>query len=137
MKASVRFLVMAIAGLVIALAAIVEVQAQPFPQCNAGGITINNRSRLPVTVCIKYVGCFDVPAGRSIFVRVPLGQEVPGIAGVANITHVWQTNPVPPPALWIPSIAMNPTGNCFDVFYDETSCTMDVVQTSGPPCINP
>jgi hypothetical protein len=137
MKASRTLFSMVVIAFAIALAATTTAHAQGFPLCNGTDITIKNLSNSDVLVCVKQIDCFYIPAGDGISIPVTPGTEVPGIYGVAEITHEWQANPGAPPALWIPSIAMNPSGDCFDVTYDEPTCTILVSFASNPPCLNP
>jgi hypothetical protein len=135
MNVSARFLAV-IAGLVVAFTvAPFEAKAQP---CNAGFITIINQTFLPVDLCIKQQpNCINVPANSTIFVPVPIGTQIPGCYGVANVTYPWSANPFPPPALWIQSLRTNPSGRCFDILFDQPTCTITIRQAPGPPCINP
>lgn len=131
-----RFLFAASIALMFAIVA-TEARAQ-FPQCNGNEIAIRNFSGLLVDVCIKGLGCYSVPGATGITVPVVPGTDVPGIYGVANTTHEWQVAPPGSPgALWIPSVQMFPSFRCFDVYYDEPTCTIFVFQTVGPPCLNP
>lgn len=135
MKLSLRLLCMAAIALAVTfLAATSGARAQGFPPCNASEITIKNTSDIPVLLCIKMLSCYDVPANGGITVPVPPGTEIPGIYGSSNITQTWQPNPLPPPNLWIPSIALLPSDRCFNIYFDESSCTIIIEQTIGPPC---
>lgn len=134
MKILTHFLGAAVAVLAI-FAFATEARAQ-FPMCNGNQITVTNFSNHDVEVCIKFLPCFTVPAGQTVNVPVLPGTPVPGVAGVANTTYQWQPGPFPRPTVWVPSLAMNPTGFCFNVIYDG-NCGIRIIQTSGPPCINP
>jgi len=135
MNVSTRFLCMAFAVLAL-FATTTGARAQGFPVCNAGGITIQNTSPLPITLCIKGVACFDVPANTVQFFPLPVGTQIPGIYGVANVSYQWQPTGGTP-ALWLPGLAMLPTGRCFDVYFDEPSCSIRVVFVGIPPCLHP
>lgn len=138
MKVSTRFFCMAVVVLALGLfATAIRVQAQGFPQCNAGGITIQNTSNVPITLCVKTVGCFDVAASTTQFFPLPVGTQIPGVYGVANVSYLWEPTNLITPSRWVPSLAMQPSGFCFDVYFDQPTCTIRVVLVGLSGCLHP
>lgn len=136
----------------------VQAQALPWnPPC--ANATIRNCTPFPVQL-----NFCTVPAGAIPVVVVPafgvlvVPTPPPGltIVGVRSCTGACipliQPAPapcncglVPPPIAanaWVPSIALPPTCNCFDVFFNRNAdplypCTIFICQVPGPPCRNP
>jgi hypothetical protein len=137
MKVSVRLLAMTVAAMTIAFAISTTTAHAQFPVCTSGDLTIKNYSGDKVTLCLKYADCYDVGPNDGISVTLTPGQELPGVYGPANVTHEW-TSPSPmPPMLWIESQATDPSGNCFDIYFDEATCTILIYPSATSPCLNP
>lgn len=117
------------------LAIATEARAQ-FPQCNDSVIIIRNPTPFDVRIGLKGLGYFFAPAGQKTPIIIIPGTQIPGVAGAANTTHVWQPLGFPPPPYWVPSVQFAPSFRCFNVYYDG-NCIIDLELTTGPPCLNP
>jgi len=138
MKASFR-LGAALIAIALFLAIGTVAKAQP---CTAGAVTVNNNSPFNITLCLfatPVMPCISVPPGLGVAVPIPNPTKISGVTSAAGITYGWAANPTPPPPLILRSVALLPTGFCFDVTYDPATCVINVTLsgTGAPPCINP
>lgn len=85
-----------------------------------------------------------IPPGGTITLPTPPG----GIAFLAVTSFAGVRvpfNPPPPPPFmpctptdwWINSIALAPTGFCFDICANPLTCTITITGPAPPPCVNP
>lgn len=132
MKACTRFFCMAF--LVMALGCIVSTTSAfaQFPVCNGTELRIENTSRQTARICVKGLGCYDVQARNYVIVGIPAGTQIPGVAGVANTTHTWQNNPLAPPPYWVPSLELPFNNSCYNIYFDDASCSIRMIQVPGP-----
>ncbi|MBS1913044.1 MAG: hypothetical protein JST22_13740 [Bacteroidetes bacterium] len=135
-------------------------QAQPLlwnPPC--ANATIRNCTPFNVQLRLCTVPAGVVPAvlvppfGAVVVPTAPAPLTINGVFScIGNCIPLKQPAPVPcncglvpPPAAanaWVPSIALPPTCNCFDVFFNRNAdpnypCTIFICQAAGPPCRNP
>lgn len=138
MKASFR-LGAALIAIALFLAIGTVAKAQP---CTTGALIVNNTSPFNITLClvsVPVIPCVNVPPGLSAVVPIPNPTRITGVTSAGGFNYGWGPNPAPPPALALTSVALPPTGLCYDVTYDPATCTINVTLsgTGIPPCVNP
>jgi hypothetical protein len=142
MKTSLRVsLSAAIAALFILLAGPADTQAQPPPTCD----TVWYRNLTPYTVTIQAWGSAaltppntSVPPGGTGYAVAFGPMIVNGIVSATTTHYPW---PMIPP-FCITGIQLfksppPPPTRCFDVCWDQSTCTATITDVGLPPCPNP
>lgn len=110
--------------------------AQP-PTCST--ITFINTTGVQVTVCAwgsAVIPCATIPAGGTVNVT-PFGPAI--VNGVISISGVMYSWPAAPPFCLngVRFRTSPPPAQCFDICWDQTTCTATITAVNPPPCANP
>lgn len=117
-----------------------DATAQP-AACPGLNVTVFNNTSATVDVCLATTAgplCTGtIASGGSVNVAIPAGTIVGGIRSLSNINYPWQPNPAPPPAWRMQSVRLGTGSACFDLFFDDATCTVAVVNVGGGTCARP